>query len=190
MWKTFFFFCFSLEFTSRENFAILLASHKHFLFPVDSFTLASLCFVPATLASRNESLPKKGKARKTLSYETTSGSKKHWKLLWKIIIRIHIANNIMTYSQFSYRTQPFPLLAKWLVEGEGETEKKILHQIVKPWMIARENLAVPEIWGFIKHVFCTAPSHLGAFVSCTVRYAHTHSHLRAALISDDSETMR
>jgi hypothetical protein len=34
---------------------------------------------------------------------TTSGCKKHWNLLWKIIIRIHIANNIMTYSQFSYR---------------------------------------------------------------------------------------
>lgn len=47
-----------------------------------------------------------GKRRKqnVIIVWTTSGCKKHWKLLWKIIIRIHIANNIMTYSQFSYRT--------------------------------------------------------------------------------------
>ena len=94
-----------------------------------------------------------------LSYETTSGCKKHWKLLWKIIIRIHIANNIMTYSQFSYRT---PGKIK-------EMTKKILRQIINSLMmfsVGRKKrqrnffffcfVAVPEMWGFIKHVFGSA----------------------------------
>lgn len=102
------YFCsvfFREKFTIRENVCKFSRqrqrqpNRKHFLFPAESFTLPS--FVLATLRRRQD-----GKIRKMLSFETTSGSKKHWKLLWKIIIRIHIANNIMTYSQFSYRTQP------------------------------------------------------------------------------------
>lgn len=58
-----------------------------------------------------------------LSYETTSGSKKHWKLLWKIIIRIHIANNIMTYSQFSYRNAT-PKKCRWTKKKENPRTRR------------------------------------------------------------------
>lgn len=90
-----------------------------------------------------------------LSYETTSGCKKHWKLLWKIIIRIHIANNIMTYN------------ANFLIERNPRKNSPPTHKENPQWSrlddcegseksFLLSPFAVPEIWGFIKHVFCTA----------------------------------
>lgn len=121
-------------------------SHKHFLLPVKSSRSLLLCRQPPLKRSSEGA-----KIRKMLSYETTSGCKKHWKLLWKIIIRIHIANNIMTYSQFSYRN------------ANPSDEENPKHESRRWWRRKERQeclgflvFAVPEIWGFIKHVFCSA----------------------------------
>lgn len=90
-----------LQFSSKQH-----NITKHKTINISFLPVLALCCMDTEEIFFSETTPRKKQRKKeenVIIVWTTSGCKKHWNLLWKIIIRIHIANNNMTYSQFSYR---------------------------------------------------------------------------------------
>jgi hypothetical protein len=170
--------------------------YKHFLFPGsrrkfrEKIILCEglLCVAHTTHKKIERGSVEHGK--NVIIVWTTSGCKKHWKLLWKIIIRIHIANNIMTYSQFSYRNakeRRNEWMNEWrkkewrnLREKGRNTWTENLHENNKCrwlWMRKTSEIFFSLRWIYFIFIFFGVHKHVLYWMELRVEHKH------AALLS-------